>query len=379
MNYFKKYLKLIIEATAEDRYREKRGLERKDEETVYERLKKYKDDHDVYISFRSIKKIGINPQSTYNTPNGIYTYPLSLIWQNYFDHRNNSIWVPFALDEPFIYVIKPKPGTKELDIGSYQDDDYERDIQKLKNSKLTAPYVDIINKYIDIKGDYGMFIWRIMYQITKTIKDGESGNKANFWNRILKTVLGYDYVLDTGWGVIHEGEPEQAVFLGTDTFDVIDVIENKKDPLKKSDVRTGVNGIWKGDERGFDWKEGIFKGKEWWGENWFKGIWAGITWYGKHWWDGTWKSGTWTNGTWHKGTWKGGTWKDGIWKDGTWERGTWKGGTWERGKWENGTWESGTWKYGRWLGGEWKGGEWETGLDKNGKLRLDPPDKWKKK
>jgi hypothetical protein len=180
--------------------------------------------------FKIIKKIGINPQSTYNTPNGIYTYPLSLIWQKYFDHRNKSIWVPFALEEPFIYVIKPKAGAKELNIGSYQDDDYERDIQKLKTSKLTAPYVDKINRngQRDNRVMAGDQIWNIMYRITETVKYGEIGNRANFWNRILKTVLGYDYVLDTGWGVIQEDEPEQAVFLGTDTFNVLDIIDNKK-------------------------------------------------------------------------------------------------------------------------------------------------------
>lgn len=46
--------------------------------SAYDQLKKYKDDHNVYISFRNIDKLGVNPsyKSKDSTPNGIYFYPL---------------------------------------------------------------------------------------------------------------------------------------------------------------------------------------------------------------------------------------------------------------------------------------------------------------
>ena len=44
--------------------------------SAWDYVDKYKNDPDVYISFTTIDKIGINPRSVYNTPNGIYCYPL---------------------------------------------------------------------------------------------------------------------------------------------------------------------------------------------------------------------------------------------------------------------------------------------------------------
>jgi len=63
--------------------------------SAYDALLKYKDDSDMYISFTSKRKIGINPASDYNTPLSIYTYPLKEIWKG-FDHKHKRIVVPFA-------------------------------------------------------------------------------------------------------------------------------------------------------------------------------------------------------------------------------------------------------------------------------------------
>ena len=46
-------------------------------------LAKYVNDPDVYISFTDIDKIGINPRSVYETPLGIYTYPLKEFYEKY--------------------------------------------------------------------------------------------------------------------------------------------------------------------------------------------------------------------------------------------------------------------------------------------------------
>ena len=51
--------------------------------SAYDYLEQYKDDPDVYISFTDISKIGINPRSDFNTPNGIYTYPLREMWKDF--------------------------------------------------------------------------------------------------------------------------------------------------------------------------------------------------------------------------------------------------------------------------------------------------------
>ena len=44
-----------------------------------EKYSKVEDIEKYYISFVAIDKIGINPQTTYNTPMGVYTYPLEYV------------------------------------------------------------------------------------------------------------------------------------------------------------------------------------------------------------------------------------------------------------------------------------------------------------
>ena len=41
------------------------------------------DINDLFISFTNIEKLGINPLYGYNTPMGIYFFPLAEIWEHY--------------------------------------------------------------------------------------------------------------------------------------------------------------------------------------------------------------------------------------------------------------------------------------------------------
>ena len=49
-------------------------LEDRNISSEYELFDKYKGRTDVYFSYRNIAKVGINPLSTYQTPNGVYCY-----------------------------------------------------------------------------------------------------------------------------------------------------------------------------------------------------------------------------------------------------------------------------------------------------------------
>ena len=101
--------------------------------SAYDALLKYKDDSDMYISFTSKRKIGINPASDYNTPLSIYTYPLKEIWKG-FDHKHKRIVVPFAGQYKHIWVLK-QTGTKFIKNMNqdYLSSDYDRDMMKLRD------------------------------------------------------------------------------------------------------------------------------------------------------------------------------------------------------------------------------------------------------
>ena len=418
MNLFKKYYRLIVEEeTAEDRYRKSKGLKPLEKLSPYEQLEKYKDDPDVYISFRTLEIIGINPSSVYKTPNGIYTYPLSLLWYgDDFDHEEKQIEVPFAGNYPYIYVIRPNSNARILDLEKYNESDYNRDIKKLVDSKFlkSKESADDILKEINILGQelYGARIWGITYYLSATNIDRDRkviiNNNQNLWNRLLHKTLEYDYILDRGKKIIHGHEPTQAVFLANNTYKVIKIINNKFN-LNREEAKNVWDGgeypemIWK---NGL-WKDGTFTGdpyvqaffrpkknknsspsstnkdkiKTWITGIWKKGIFKNALWKNGLWKDGTFQNSFWWKGTWEKGkmiysNWSDGTWKDGefinsSWTKGIWEKGihdcnggsedSWQYGDWLDGTWKNGKWEAGNWHKGDWIRGVWNGGTWFSG------------------
>ena len=78
-------------------------------EPVSDRLAKYRGRADVFVSFRDpvggAPKIGINPKSTFNTPNGIYAYPIDYAIQH------GQMRVPYGQSRPLVYVLQVKPDT----------------------------------------------------------------------------------------------------------------------------------------------------------------------------------------------------------------------------------------------------------------------------
>jgi hypothetical protein len=103
-------------------------------EDVVKTLSKYKDDDDVFISFRSIPKLGINPSSHYDTPIGIYAYPLKRMWTSF--ERDA---MPFAGDMPYIVVFRATgfiPDVSPTARNGYTDAMLERDLSQLKKFYL---------------------------------------------------------------------------------------------------------------------------------------------------------------------------------------------------------------------------------------------------
>ena len=75
--------------------------------SVAEELTKYisnPDKPEYYMQFSNVNKLGINPSSTYKTPIGIYSYPITEL-------SLRSLMagqVPFAADRAYIIVFKPR-------------------------------------------------------------------------------------------------------------------------------------------------------------------------------------------------------------------------------------------------------------------------------
>jgi len=78
-------------------------------------------------------KFGINPRSTYHTPTGIYAFPLS---DEIFRQLENGD-LPFAQDEPFILLFKPKETLPIIYTSEdIPDDEYREYIEKLFSQEM---------------------------------------------------------------------------------------------------------------------------------------------------------------------------------------------------------------------------------------------------
>lgn len=235
----------------------------------FEQIKPYVKDG-YYMTFTKIPKVGINPNNTFGTPTGIYTYPIKLLYDDFVNHR-----LPYAQDSDYIQVLKLN--TKKVLTNTAKAADFNRDIKKLE--KLYKKYVKvpisdknrarlmldllyypkeernhILNTifsfrhylyWINVKAkklDNSWFakIWAATYILAMLIKP----NYMHLWNKILQ-YLGYEVVIDNGSGVIHPHEPTQAVFLSVKAYKHVDSIKNKhnKNYIKIDDKVYSLNAL----------------------------------------------------------------------------------------------------------------------------------------
>ena len=205
-------------------------------------FKKYQDNTDVYISFTEQDKLGINPRSKYDTPIGIYTYPLNeILLQIKLKGEEDSPkkigdFVPFAGDHPWVWIIEPdlSQGKFIKNIGSnkyYEYKDYydDLDILEEKYGNNFMNWYELTKEWHDesrIKKPGG-FIWNATRNLAKIIVNNkERGNTSIEWNKIFRKDLEYIGIADIGHKIIHPNEPAQCVFFSKSGFNIIEKIEN---------------------------------------------------------------------------------------------------------------------------------------------------------
>lgn len=241
-------------------------------------------------------KLGINPNLRYDTPIGIYAYPIDEVLELEGD-------VPFAGDQPFIQVFRADGNL--LDTNEYSDMDLQSDIKKIKDTvkdksfnpdravkaatiqtaagqlwnvtRVAAQYIardiyvnDPRNINISGSGAYSYNMPKIDYgddgyeeeenadeeQDDEEVddyeeyedeeedydslhsEDDEDNVKESLteavapvkqpiqWSALMRKTLGYDGVVDHGYGIIHENEPTQAVFFSKNKIRQLELIDN---------------------------------------------------------------------------------------------------------------------------------------------------------
>ena len=187
--------------------------ESKNAPSVDDLRKKYEQDPNVYFSYRSINKIGINPKSKWDTPNGIYCY-------NVEDMEGKVPEFQSEASNGYVYFIKAKPNAVKLDLQRYNKENLITDLEKLRQLGFSSLEMHDIERGALFKTPGG-YIW---------YATREYSTSPNKWNALIRK-LGYDYVVDHYKGIIHTNEPSQTVFLTSSAYTILEAtVFNKKIP-----------------------------------------------------------------------------------------------------------------------------------------------------
>jgi hypothetical protein len=222
-------------------------------------LQRWQHDPDVYVSFTNLMKIGINPRSRWDTPIGIYAYPLREMFAEIAADR-----IPYG-EAPYIQVLR---SDQVIELSSYSENDLTRDIARLAD-KYTEVLCDeglwniwrprqsefhaMKQSARSLEGyeetfDFAMTTWAEqathsnpaskLWNITRNMslvltehklaKANETMAKSGsvMWNTILRR-LGYTAFSDkTGIGIIHDNEPVSAIFLTGTAFVHLQTVHN---------------------------------------------------------------------------------------------------------------------------------------------------------
>lgn len=191
-----------------------------------EQLRKLVQEHgseNLYCTFTNINKFGINVSTKYNTPTGIYSYPISYVLS--LGSKN----VPLVSKMSYIQVFKNNTLKENTWIISNKVDDISR--------RLTTTLNSITGKFKSFKNNKQ--IWEYMYRFIMgdKFKKYSDDDEANFDNpkniqpskfapksREYLLAAKIYAIIDNGQGIIYPDEPTQALFLKTEYLELIDTV-----------------------------------------------------------------------------------------------------------------------------------------------------------
>ena len=232
MNMLVERLVLLIEA------RRNHHLNPKENTTDYLRRRYGDSSENLFIGFGDVNKVGINPSSGYNTPNGFYCYPLQYI----LDLPDGTYGKPFPLDKSkYCLVIKLIDKANVVDVVDA--------IGEEMSDKLTLRYRR--NMQYDIKVNAKTTIgevWKHLYSYLRPLHgfdkdddqdDDGTGEPSLLARDVLKFFrsLGIDGITDvSGTGTIHPNEPTQAVFFNMRCLTLIETVVHERVNPNRSDI-----------------------------------------------------------------------------------------------------------------------------------------------
>jgi hypothetical protein len=227
------------------------------------------DIRNLFVTFTSIDKLGINPRSNYHTPLGIYSYPATYIRKYISDGSMRSL--PFAGHSKYATIFKAKGNIINLvNISESEVNLYFKKIKLyMKNKsgkdwKTVSDEIDaIIDKSMSNDSYEGVDLWMMpsepikyssfpgarLWYVTREVSSMIASDKprgtvpANSlaWNNLFRSI-GITGCVDAGIGIIHSNEPTQAVFFDIGAVTVIKQVNNRENYLPSKIDRKKYDG-----------------------------------------------------------------------------------------------------------------------------------------
>lgn len=173
------------------------------------------------FTMTKILKIGINPQTKYNTPAGVYCYPLDSI--RYTELIENEL--PFMSDAPYIGLVKLNWNAKWLTFGKDNGTpEQEESVAAYLKYKYDFNINDYSERPLHWNHSPNARIFDMTYFCSLSQAKDTGTRPTIMWTQILKE-LGYDGIYDEGAGIVHSAERTQLVCLTLNAYEKVGMYE----------------------------------------------------------------------------------------------------------------------------------------------------------
>lgn len=226
------------------------------------------------VTLTMINKLGVNPRSTYNTPLGIYFYPLNF----YVDLVKRGEAPPFPENPKFIQIFRITADPSQvLNLDTMTEKDFRGYIREIKSrfeefaraipeaesrlddgregtDNLMDSIVDDSMGAARVQTPAGRF-WYVLWDLSRTVFNipwerkkqrnevYQAQRSATIWNWLSRQ-LGIAVYLDTQ-GVIHENEPTQGVVMDPAAVELVKTLsvgDSRVEVAKPSEHPQGLTG-----------------------------------------------------------------------------------------------------------------------------------------
>ena len=183
-----------------------------------------------YISFTAIEKLGVNPRTKYNTPVGVYCYPLEYAIKLMGSEQSGAA-LPFAGESPFanLFYVKSRDVIDLAKIEDYEVDGLEDQLQPILPSSIyknVKKHIQNAPTYAHNTTPGGQF-WYVVYTCASEWSSESKVRISVLMTKIFRA-LGYAGLVDRkGQGIIHKAEPTQAVIFDPTVIADVKRVDNK--------------------------------------------------------------------------------------------------------------------------------------------------------